>query len=254
MALTDRQKEIKGLQKQGMNAPQIAEKLGITVNAVYQQKRRMKKAQGGGSPTAAKPTARNATAKSGRKSGNSGNAKGHVKLAPTPAVATPAVTVRDMTPLQAVRAKRESFTAALKEAEALRDDAAKALAKAEEQVTKVRERVSPELAALDAAEAALKGELSLPDAATPEPEKPKAQRSRSRTQGGKAGKDQAKPADATQTAPGAPESGNDGAAATPQPSGQTEREQTADFDPAAPASEAQAQDDAAEAPQEPVPA
>ncbi len=55
--LTERQLEILKLQEQGMKASQIAKKLGITVNGVYQHQRRIRDAGGSNSkPAASKST------------------------------------------------------------------------------------------------------------------------------------------------------------------------------------------------------
>lgn len=236
--LTPRQKEIKGLQKQGKNAREIAAELGITENAVYQQLRRARQVTGEAKPAAAKPKPK-AAAKSGRKSAAKPAAKPAVATAPV-AAAPVKSEPRAMTPLQAIRARRDEVTKGLREAEATETAAERALKQAREAREKIAAKVAPELTQLDNAEAALK---ATQDATASEPEPPAAQpdpvpADEQVTVEPVAAKPAAKPASkpaAKQAAkpaakPAAAKSNGNGkdAASTPQPSGQSEREATAD--------------------------
>lgn len=191
MALTERQQEIVDLQKQGKSAPDIAKALGISTNAVYQQLRKAK--QSGGSMT----TGRKSAAK-----------KPAAKPAAQPAAAPEPKVQRIATPLQAIRAQRDEVNAGLKDAERTYAEAEKALEAAKTTLVRLQEKVAPTLAQLDAAEAAIKGELSLPKAKAPAkaPAKKPAAKKPAATNGTKAD-----------------------AAATPTPATQAEREATADL-------------------------
>lgn len=199
MPLTERQKEIKALQKQGKSASEIAKALGISVNAVYQQVRRMKARSGSGGSTARQAS------KAGRQSAR--------KPSPAPAATAPQPTAaeqRDMTPLQAVRARRDGLTASLKEAEAAQAAAQRELDKATEQVGKVKARIDPELAQLDAAEAALKGEK--PKAATPRkrPSRAAAAKPAQSAQSGDTAQAQGEAGSASESAPNAAQTTTNG--------------------------------------------
>lgn len=229
--LTPRQKEIKGLQKQGKNAREIAAELGITENAVYQQLRRARQVTGEAKPAAAKPKPK-AAAKSGRKSAAKPAAKPAVATAPV-AAAPVKSEPRVMTPLQAIRARRDEASKGLREAEAAVTDAERALAKAKETRDKIQAKVTPELTQLDNAEKALKAvegaTASEPEAPAAEPtvtEAPVAAKPAAKPASKPAAKQAAKPA----AKPAAAKSNGNGkdAAATPQPASQTEREATAD--------------------------
>lgn len=154
--LTPRQKEIVDLQKQGKKAKEIADALSISENAVYQHLRRIRESAGKPKPSASAPK--------GLKSGRQSSAKGEAP-APVFSPEPPQRVSRPLTPLQAVRARRTEVEAGLKDAEAGVVVAQRSLDAAKEKRDKVLEKVGPELAGLDAAEAALKGELSLPEAA-----------------------------------------------------------------------------------------
>lgn len=116
MALTDRQKQIKGLQQEGKKAPEIAEALGISTNAVYQQLRRMKPGKGG-AKAAAKPAAKAAAPKAAA------------------AVAAPkAAPVKErppLTPEKALKFERDAIAADLKVTSVELESARKAVEKAE---------------------------------------------------------------------------------------------------------------------------
>jgi hypothetical protein len=235
--LTPRQKEIKGLQKQGKNAREIAAELGITENAVYQQLRRARQVTGEAKPAAAKPKAK-AAAKSGRKSAAKPAATAAVAATPAPAAANRQVKSepRVMTPLQAIRARRDEASKGLRDAEAAVTEAKRALAKAEETRDKIQAKVTPELTQLDNAEAALKATetatASEPEApaaeatATEAPVEPVAAKPAAKPASKPAAKQAAKPA----AKPAAAKSNGNGkdAASTPKPTSQAEREATAD--------------------------
>jgi hypothetical protein len=232
--LTPRQKEIKGLQKQGKNAREIAAELGITENAVYQQLRRARQVTGEAKPAAAKPKPK-AAAKSGRKSAAKPAAKPAAAAAPV-AAAPVKSEPRVMTPLQAIRARRDEASKGLRDAEAAVTEAKRALAKAEETRDKIQAKVTPELTQLDNAEAALKATetatASEPEApaaeatATEAPVEPVAAKPAAKPASKPAAKQAAKPA----AKPAAAKSNGNGkdAASTPKPTSQAEREATAD--------------------------
>lgn len=169
MALTDRQKQIKTALQAGKKADEIANELGITTNAVYQQIRRMRNA--------------GTSVKAGRKSGGkAGRKSAATKPAVTPqnragqaAAATPEPRVA--TPLQAIRARRSEIEADVKEADSAFKEAAREAEKRKEALDKLTEKHTEELKRLDVAEQAVKGELpkaaAKPKSGGKSPAKPK---------------------------------------------------------------------------------
>lgn len=149
MALTARQKEIKGLQAEGLKPPEIAERLGVSPNAIYQQLARMRKSgkSGGSSKTNA------------RKGGSKATQKPAAARPARPAAPAQAKPARPLTPLQAIRERRSEIEAEVKAATADLEAAEKALEKAREAHTTVTTRFDEELAHLNGAEAVLKGEM-----------------------------------------------------------------------------------------------
>ena len=139
-ALTDRQQQIKALLDQSKTPHEIGEALGITENAVYQHIRRMRSA---GHKLTAKPSA------------------AKPKRADKPSDATQLnrlfnVAAADpVSPLAAVRARKDVIVAELKIAEHAVADARTALEKAQQANDRVSERHAAELKTLQAAEAAL---------------------------------------------------------------------------------------------------
>jgi F0F1-type ATP synthase membrane subunit b/b' len=227
MALTERQQQIQDLLEQGKSAKEIAEALGITTNGVYQQLRRMR--AGGAS---AKPAKRGAKAKPAK------SAPAKSAPAKPPGVNESTAPPRVMTPLQAIRARRDDLTAGLREAEAAVTEAQKALEKATQGRDKIAEKVAPELESLDRAERAIRGEsepdvtsepvpVPAPPAEQPKVDEPQAEQPKVDEQAPAPAKPsnsnaKAKPKPAKQ-APAKP-----AAAQTPQPATQAEREATAD--------------------------
>lgn len=138
--LTERQQQIKTLLEQGKKAEAIGQELGISANAVYQQVRRMRKA-------GAKP-------KTGRQSARK-PARAAAPAAPNPGAASSNGTAT-VTPLQAVRSRRDLIQAECKQAESAVAAIQKSLDAAKEQASKVKARHADELKALDKAESALK--------------------------------------------------------------------------------------------------
>lgn len=156
MALTERQQEIKALQDQGKTPREIAEALGITVNGIYQQLRRMK--AGGAKPSTAKKPA----------------AKPAIKASPAKAPPVPpahSLPPREMTPLQAIRARKSAIEAQLKQVAADVQTAAHALEKAGERQTTMAAKHSEELRQLEVAEGVITGQVPLKNAPKP-PAKP----------------------------------------------------------------------------------
>lgn len=267
MALTERQKQIKTLQREGKKADEIAAELGITANAVYQQLRRMK--TGGG---ASKPAAKTAA--------KAKPAAAAPKAAPRARAATP------LTPEKALKVERDGIAAELKVTAAELESARKTLEKAEaahaaaldgkrERVNQIDTAITaltgerPEaLAGFEVHATTAAGPVSPAAEPTPEPEAtseptpaaatadepqastqpvgeakpaPKAAangRSTSKT----AAKSAAKAKPAAKAAPAKP------AATTPTPTSQAEREATADDLTA----EAKAQEQSGEPEREPV--
>lgn len=144
MALTERQQQIKDRLEQGKKPDEIAKELGITTNAIYQQIRRMR---AGGAKNV------------GRKSGGSGRKRTAPKPAapkPTPQAAAPA----HITPLQAVRARRDEIKHEVRDCDQAVAAAQRALDAAKAQAEKVAARHKEELKALDKAEAVLRPQQS----------------------------------------------------------------------------------------------
>lgn len=137
--LTDRQQRIKDLFQEGKNAREIAKILKITPNGVYQQRRRIRDIEGGGSRS------RTPGRQSSRRGGTGSSA-----LRP------PAPTPRP-TPLQAIRHRRDEIRAQVKVAADNLADAERELKGAQEAHDKLQARHAEELKQLDKAESALTG-------------------------------------------------------------------------------------------------
>lgn len=183
--LTERQVEVRNLSKQGLTPGEIAGRLGITENGVYQHLRRIKE-RGGRTLTQAakpattrttsarKPAARKSAAKATTKrrtrtsaAGRSGRtpsrSRSRAKAALPTGVTAPQAAAPQAaaptTPLDAIRARRESLNAEL----AVTEAALKETQKAHEAATQAHEtavkRHGEELHALDVAEKALTGKL-----------------------------------------------------------------------------------------------
>lgn len=162
--LTERQQEIKALLDKGNTPAEVGKALGISENAVYQARARIRKAtrKRGGS------TKRT----TGRKSGASTRTRTRRSTTPRTGLLSPTdggtgttantVTDRPTTPLQAVRARQAEIKASLHESEKAVADARRELAKVEELYEKATARVNGELAKLNAAEAALTGAKPAP--------------------------------------------------------------------------------------------
>jgi predicted ArsR family transcriptional regulator len=136
--LTDRQQEIIHLlDVEKLTPPQIAEKLKISVNAVYQQMRRIRQ-RNGGSPAPSTPRSRG---KSSRRASR-----------PRPA---PQANAAHVTPLQAIRARRDGINAELRDSHQALQHAQTAAKRAAESHDKLKARHAEELKQLNAAERAL---------------------------------------------------------------------------------------------------
>lgn len=146
MALTERQKEIKKLQSEGLKPPQIAERLKVSPNAIYQQLSRMRSGKG-------------ASAKTGSKTGSKPAAKPAAARQPRPATTPAQAPTRPLTPLQAIRERRSEIERTVKETESELHAAEKALEAARERHQSVVARFDEELAHLNGAEAVIKGEM-----------------------------------------------------------------------------------------------
>lgn len=161
--LTERQQQIQALLDKGKSPAEIAGLLKppITANAVYQQLRRMHGGKKG--KRVSKPR---------RSAGAPSRLAPAQRPAPAPAP-TPAKTVtelRDMTPLQAIRARRTAIEAELREADNATRVALTAAEKAKATAASLHDKRKDELSQLVKAESALTGK---PVAAKPKAAKPK---------------------------------------------------------------------------------
>jgi IS30 family transposase len=150
MALTERQQEIKTLQDQGKTPREIAEALGITVNGIYQQLRRMK--GGGNAKKSGKPKPNASTKAVARKLADDSR--------PTSRPALP-LPPRVMTPLQAIRARKQAIEQQLKESASAISAAASTLTKLNEGHGTLVLKHAEELKQLQVAEGIITGEVPI---------------------------------------------------------------------------------------------
>ena len=169
MALTDRQKEIKSLLDQGKTPKEIGNKLGISENAVYQQRRRIKAAQANGRKATSSTTKRTSTA---RKTTTTRRAPRQQRPALAVVNGNGDAAARATDPLEAVRNRKQDIAASLTDAKAALDEAAKAHEAAQKAYAEAEGKVRPELEKLDAVEALLTGKLKPPTKAKAKAEKP----------------------------------------------------------------------------------
>src|SRR5438309_5012821 len=155
MALTDRQQQINKLLKEGKTPKAIGEQLGISENAVYQQRRRIKAAlaekttpakTGNGKASNAK-TAKAAPAKQGAKLKRQRATRQGPKLSIVPTAPAD--------PLTEVKRRRAEVEATLSEAKAALDSAGKAHEAAQKTFAEAEGKVKPELERLIAVEGLL---------------------------------------------------------------------------------------------------
>lgn len=216
--LTPRQQEIKKLLKQGKNANAIADALGITTNAVYQQIRRIR-ASGGSASTGSSRSKANANGKGkAKKSGRQSARKSPVSK---PKPKAEPVTAQALLTSE-IQAANEAKTEASAAIDSLKGQIA-------EQETRI-EALDAEIVNKGDVLAVLTGEKVAH--AKPAPPKPKTPRkpSAAKTAGKQSGKaDPAKGGSGQGGGSQAPSNGSS-AAATPEPSSQAEREATADHD------------------------
>lgn len=143
--LTERQQEITALLDDGKTPREIAAALEITENAVYQHIRRIR---ANGTKISTSGTGRAAAARTRRSSAPK----------PTLAPATrPTTELRDMTPLQAIRARKDALAHDVREADHAVAAAERALKAAQERATKIKTKHGDELKALEKAESAITG-------------------------------------------------------------------------------------------------
>lgn len=222
--LTPRQKQIKALKDEGKTAKQIAKKLKITENAVYQQLRRIKAGGGGAAKKSggSKATGQKA-ASGGRKSGGSARQR----QAP--------VAVKPQTAQEILKAEVEETTAAIK---AQQDRVVEAEATITEANAKVEE-LKVELARREDTLAVLTGEKRAQAIPQPKPAAAKtgsAAKSGGRQSGSKGGSkgDSGSQDGAQATSNGngstAPAPAADAAPSADEPTTQAEREATAEHD------------------------
>lgn len=141
--LTERQQQVVKLQDQGKSPDQIADAMGITTNAVYQQLRRIHAANGGKKTTSRR-----------RSGGSSTRSRARTSARRTPAAPAAAPTT---TPLAAIRARRVEIQQQIKESEAVLGERTRAFELAAAEHGRLGEKHRAELAALDKAEGALTG-------------------------------------------------------------------------------------------------
>lgn len=228
--LTPRQQEIKALMQDGKRVPEIAKKLKISENAVYQQLRRMRDTKPGAAPkasAAAKPKAAR---------------KAPAAPAPEPVVET---VVRESTPLQAVRARRAAIKAALQETGTAHAEAERAAKAAKEAHEKAAAKHADELKQLDAAEGALVGKKVVDGQVA----KPKPASAPKAPTGGNARTKPATPASGAGSAPSGNASSTSTTASGSNGKGEADPAELARQGDAAAAAEAEAAQAAAEAPQ-----
>lgn len=237
--LTDRQQEIQKRVKEGDKAPAIAKALGISENAVYQQQRNIRKALGQGSPTGAKQA-------SGRK--NAGRKSVDKKRTPAAAAAAPATTpaavYKPPTLLQLAKQELKDSEAAIREQANVITEAERTIERAKAKTTELeadRDRKADLLAVLQGEKRAVaipKPKEQPVEAPTPAADAaggPGSRVERNAAKSAKGSSAKAGGSNGADKAPSGSQDGTSGAAATPKPGSQAERESTAD-DVDAPAS------------------
>lgn len=134
--LTERQQQVQAKLKEGKKAPQIAEELGITPNAVYQTLARVRAMTGG----------------DGAKPKSTAKPKAKPKPKPEPAA------VKAATPLQALKLRQDEIQGELKSLSTEVEVAERALARMKDAQAKAQEKHADELKRIEGAMAVLRGE------------------------------------------------------------------------------------------------
>jgi hypothetical protein len=166
MALTDRQKQIADLLDKGKTPAEIAKALKITENAVYQQRRRIRQANGEKPARTARRVGRTSAPKAARKSTRKSAATRSRRSTrravpkPSPELGNVLGTIKLPTPLQAIRSRRDEIKQSVKHLADAARDAERAAKAAQEAHDKALAKHTDELAQLDAAEAALTGKAT----------------------------------------------------------------------------------------------
>jgi transposase len=161
MALTERQQEIKALLDQGKTPKQIGEQLGISENAVYQQRRRIKLA--GDQPRSQTKTPRKQASKRASKQASKTSRPRQQRQAPAPvAQAEEDTAAEPANPLNEVRRRQAEIDGMLAEAKTTLDESAKAHATAQKAYDDAESKVKVEMERLAAVEALLTGKLKPP--------------------------------------------------------------------------------------------
>lgn len=153
--LTLKQQQVKELLDQGKTPSEIAKKLGMTDNNVYQHIRRMGASKSKRSKRTA-PRKRTAATRTTAK-GTPRKRTAPRKRPPTPTPAPPTTTLREMTPLQAVRHRRQEIETQVKESSDRLAAAEKAYNAEKDAHAKIEASRAEELKQLAQAEAALTG-------------------------------------------------------------------------------------------------
>lgn len=170
--LTERQQEIMALLDQGKTPKEVGDALEITENAVYQHVRRIRANGNKVNTSGSRSRSRSRSATKPR--------------AATPRAATPTPTPapsepRLMTPLQAIRARKDALAHDVRETDNAVTAAERTLKQAQEAATKVKAKHGAELKSLETAEAAITGKPA--PKARPARKRPAAKRSTAKPSG-----------------------------------------------------------------------
>jgi transposase len=222
--LTPRQQEIKALTEQGKSAVQIAKKLGISDNGVYQHLRAIR---GGAKKSSGSTSRSSARASGGRQSARRRTRTRTAASRPAPTPAAPA------TAEELLRQEIDGAQAGVSDLKGQIKGHQDEIARAEKEI----EALTAEIDRKGDVLAVLTGKKVARDKPKPTAAKPK------RSSGAKAASGQSGAGKGAQAASGsqAPSQApsNGGAASTPAPATQAEREATADHDGPAPAEQPQ---------------
>jgi chromosome segregation ATPase len=205
--LTPRQQEIKALTEKGKKAPAIAKKLGITENAVYQHLRAIRGGAKKSSGSTTRSRSRGKAASTGRQSSRNRR----------PAAAAPAPAPVAATAEELLRQEIDGAQAGVSDLKGQIKGHQDEITKAEKEI----EALTAEIERKGDVLAVLTGKKVARD-------KPKPSSAKKKAGGQSAASTGSKAASGSQASSQAPSNG--GAAATPTPGSQAEREATADHD------------------------
>jgi hypothetical protein len=162
--LTKRQQEVKKLLDKGKKPREIAQQLGISENAVYQQRRRIRQAVVGIADPAAAPDqpAKQRTARRSTRRSTTNR-----RTSDTPKAVGSALVAKPVTPAEAILARRSVIENQLADSEALLNVARTSYEDAEASHSQLLTEHSAELENLTRAEQALSGKWPKPAANRP---------------------------------------------------------------------------------------